>query len=162
FAPLTLPGGRTVLVRPGGEGDLDHLIELIAGEGVTNLAFPPALLLLLLEDERFRACRALTLVLVGGESVPAHMPERFHAAFAAVGGVGPDLFNRYGPTEASISVTEERCAPGEERTTGDGRPPAIGRPIADARILLLDPALLPVPIGALGEIAIAGPGLARG
>jgi len=65
------------------------------------------------------------------------------------------LFNLYGPTEATVLATGQRVL-------AQGGPPPIGRPIADAQVHLLSPRLQPVPVGAPGEIAIGGAGLARG
>src|SRR5262249_50504235 len=71
--------------------------------------------------------------------------------------LGVQLHNLYGPTEVTIDATAwtfER----EERTSVV----PIGRPIANCRVYVLDQYRNPVPIGAIGEIYIAGRGLARG
>ncbi|MCM0588788.1 MAG: amino acid adenylation domain-containing protein [Gloeotrichia echinulata CP02] len=69
-----------------------------------------------------------------------------------------DLVNNYGPTENTVVAT---CGfiPAQERTD---RPPAIGRPITNTQIYLLDAQLQPVPIGYPGELYIGGKSLARG
>jgi amino acid adenylation domain-containing protein len=150
FAPL-LTGGRLILPRPGGEKDPAYLLALAAEHGVTRLSFPPSLLSLLLEQEALPALSSLRMVVTGGETVPPELPARFHSRMAA------HLENRYGPTEATISVTAWRCPPGE----APGRLP-IGRPIPVAEIYCLDPGFQPVPLGVAGELAIGGVCLARG
>ena len=66
------------------------------------------------------------------------------------------LENLYGPTEASIDVTRWACA-------GDHSAEVpIGRPIWNTRAYVLDGGLEPVPAGVVGELYIAGVGLARG
>jgi amino acid adenylation domain-containing protein len=65
--------------------------------------------------------------------------------------------NNYGPTEHTVVATSGRVGP-----DGQSANPDIGRPIAGARLALLDRDLRPVPLGAVGEIVLAGPSLARG
>ena len=60
------------------------------------------------------------------------------------------------PTEASIDVTRWAC--GDDRS----REVPIGRPIWNTRAYVLDGGLEPVPSGVVGELYIAGFGLARG
>src|SRR6185503_9055381 len=62
----------------------------------------------------------------------------------------------YGPTEGTVDATAERVRYAEE-----GAPP-IGRPVANARVHLVDREGRPVPIGVPGEIWVAGPRVARG
>jgi len=66
------------------------------------------------------------------------------------------VWNLYGPSEDTTYSTAARV-PRE----GD-RPPTIGRPIAGTAVRLLDGGGRPVPPGAVGEIHLAGAGLARG
>ena len=77
----------------------------------------------------------------------------------------PVLHDTYGPTEATVVVTRvppgrvtpETPHPGGETLGGD-----LGRPIAGSRVLVLDSELRPLPLGAEGELVLAGDGLARG
>jgi amino acid adenylation domain-containing protein len=67
-----------------------------------------------------------------------------------------EVWNAYGPTEATVLATAGPVAP-----EGEGFP-SIGRPIPGTRAVLLDPLLRPAPAGAPGELCLGGPGLARG
>ncbi|MEM7356962.1 MAG: amino acid adenylation domain-containing protein, partial [Acidobacteriota bacterium] len=153
-AEILLPlicGGRTVLARPGGETDGPYLTSLIQQHEVTLAVFPPALLASLLDQGSLADCPSLRLVGVGGEAVPAELPERFAAVSRA------ELWNRYGPTETTIFSTEGRAESGE-----GARFLPIGRPAAGCSAVLFDRHLRPVPMGVTGEIGLAGPTLARG
>jgi amino acid adenylation domain-containing protein len=68
------------------------------------------------------------------------------------------LVNEYGPTETVVGCCVY-FVPKSQRTTG---PVLIGRPIANTQLYVLDPELMPVPIGAKGELYIGGDGVARG
>ena len=150
FAPLVI-GGRTVLARPGGQQDPEYLIRLIRDERITYTSFPPSLLYVLFEQPGFDRCDSLRVVITGGETVPAVLPGQFYQHLP-----GADLLNRYGPTEATISVTSWLCERGTPRSL------PIGRPTARARVYLLDRALQPVPVGVAGEIFLGGLCVARG
>jgi acyl carrier protein len=69
---------------------------------------------------------------------------------------GRDFFNAYGPTETTVCATMELCDPRES-----GNPP-IGRPIANARVYLLDKHLNLTPLGVSGELCVGGVLVARG
>ncbi|HEX2048493.1 MAG TPA: amino acid adenylation domain-containing protein [Acidimicrobiales bacterium] len=75
--------------------------------------------------------------LCGGEALPVALAD-------ALLDRGVELWNLYGPTETTIWSTVARV-------TTRGRPPSIGRPIADTTVHILD-----------GELHIGGAGLARG
>ncbi|HEX7505320.1 MAG TPA: amino acid adenylation domain-containing protein [Polyangia bacterium] len=65
------------------------------------------------------------------------------------------LWNLYGPTETTIWSTGYQVRDGSQ-------PILIGRPVANTQCYILDEAGQPVPIGVVGELYIAGDGLARG
>jgi amino acid adenylation domain-containing protein len=71
---------------------------------------------------------------------------------------GCRLHNHYGPTETHV-VTALTLA---EDPAVWPRLPTIGRPIANARVYLLDAQGRPVPQGVVGELYLAGPVVARG
>jgi myxalamid-type nonribosomal peptide synthetase MxaA len=151
FAPL-VAGGRCVMAPPGGQRDLAGLADLIAAEAVTIASFPPSTLRLLLEVPGAAAkLRSLRILVTGGETVPPDLPAQVRAALPAT------LYNRYGPTETTVSVLTGSCG-GESRS---GIVP-IGRPIARARVYVLDEGMRLQPPGVAGEIYIGGVCLARG
>ncbi|WP_082339713.1 non-ribosomal peptide synthetase, partial [Pseudomonas sp. Pf153] len=65
-----------------------------------------------------------------------------------------DVINNYGPTEATVVTTSGRVEAGQVLH--------IGRPIANARVYLLDAHRHPVPVGVAGELYVGGAGVARG
>ncbi len=151
FAPL-VSGGRTVLPEPEGHRDPAYLVRLIAERRITQASFPPSTLTLLLDSGALDACRDLRLLVTGGETVPADLPRRVHERLPWI-----DVYNRYGPTEATISVTSWRCRPEvEERSL------PIGKPTAGAQVYLLDREGQPTPVGVAGELHLGGLCLARG
>ena len=97
----------------------------------------------------------LRLVLVGGEKAESRHLRRWfaHPSTAAIG-----WRNCYGPTEATVNAAMMACdaASAPEGDIG------IGRPVANARLHLLDGHGQPVPLGVTGEIHIGGAGVARG
>jgi amino acid adenylation domain-containing protein len=97
------------------------------------------------------------LVIIGGERA---LPEQLSLWHKLVG-ERVQLFNTYGPTEATIAATRCELPPPPE---GEAEPSevSIGRPINNVQVYLLDERLAPVPVGVPGELHIGGVGLARG
>jgi amino acid adenylation domain-containing protein len=151
FWPLAT-GARLVMALPGGHQDPDYLAATIASEGITTLHFVPSMLHAFLEARALPGCRTLRRVIASGEALSSELAAGFFARLPWV-----ELHNLYGPTEAAIDVTSWGC-----RAADGGRAVPIGRPIANLRIHLLDRDLVPVPLGAAGELYIGGTGLARG
>ena len=102
--------------------------------------------------------RAATVVLAG-EALTARTAAGIAAALP-----GARVRNIYGPTEATVYATAWREPDGDAGTAGAsmGGGPPIGRPVWNTRALVLDEELRPVPVGAAGELYLAGGQLARG
>ncbi|WP_020659967.1 non-ribosomal peptide synthetase [Amycolatopsis benzoatilytica] len=94
---------------------------------------------------------SVRLLIFGGEPCPADLLDRL---------AGPDreIWNTYGPTEATVVATLWRHRPG--RATTATAP--IGRPLPGVAAHVLDTRLRPVEPGEPGELYLTGPGLARG
>jgi amino acid adenylation domain-containing protein len=94
-------------------------------------------------------------IVLGGERVDVRGLDGF-PEWLAVG--ERRVFNFYGPTECTV------WASAHEVSAGDVLAPVmpIGRPLPNLRAHVLDGGLRPVPVGARGELFLAGVGLARG
>ncbi|MBP2633741.1 MAG: bacillaene synthesis, partial [Firmicutes bacterium] len=88
-----------------------------------------------------------TKILCGGEALPDRLKKYFIDT-------GSDVWNMFGPTETTIWSTTQQIKEKE--------PISIGKPIANTQIYILDKDLKPAPIGIMGELYIAGDGVARG
>ncbi|WP_167472925.1 non-ribosomal peptide synthetase [Nocardia arthritidis] len=150
FWPL-ISGARLVLAAPGGQRDPAYLCELIERRQITTAHFVPSMLAAFLADESASgSCRSLRRVICSGEELSRELTDRFFEIF------GCELYNRYGPTEATIEVSSWPCGRGEQ-----GRVP-IGRPVSNTTLYVLDDRMRPTPIGVAGELFIGGTQLARG
>jgi amino acid adenylation domain-containing protein/non-ribosomal peptide synthase protein (TIGR01720 family) len=134
--------GATQVLAPRGTPVTD-LADVVTAGGVTHLILTPSVLAVLPVD----SWPPGTTVVCGGEVFPPRLAARWST--------GCRLFNGYGPTEATICATMSPPLSG-----ADASP--IGTPIEGAVVYLLDSVLRPVPLGAVGEIHLGGPGLARG
>ncbi|OUD03711.1 non-ribosomal peptide synthetase [Streptomyces swartbergensis] len=70
-----------------------------------------------------------------------------------------ETVNVYGPTEVTVLCTTETVSPREQEPA---RPIALGRPVDNVTLSVLDTAGRPVPVGTTGELYVGGPGVARG
>ncbi|HTQ79200.1 MAG TPA: amino acid adenylation domain-containing protein, partial [Thermoanaerobaculia bacterium] len=141
FAPLC-HGGRVILVR-----DALELAALSPGRGITLLNTVPSAASELARAGGIPA--SVRTICLAGEPVSRSLADRLLKE-----GAERRVLDLYGPSEDTTYSTWTALAAGRE--------PSIGRPVANTRVYLLDRHLTPVPLGAVGEIHLAGAGLARG
>jgi len=87
---------------------------------------------------------------LGGEPLAGVLAQALYAL-----GTVEKVGNLYGPTEDTTYSTYSRVERGASQVF-------VGRPAANTRALVLDARLEPVPPGVVGELYLAGDGLARG
>jgi amino acid adenylation domain-containing protein len=150
WVPL-LSGGQLV-VAPPGELDLTALADVIARGGVTGV-WLTAGLFALVAQENPRCLAAVREVWAGGDVVPPAAVRRVLTECP-----GTTVVNGYGPTETTTFAT--RFVVADPQVVPDTVP--IGRAFDDMQLHVLDANLAPVAPGAVGELYIAGAGLARG
>jgi amino acid adenylation domain-containing protein len=102
------------------------------------------------------AMPSLRCSLFSGEPLPVISAELWKQA--APNSVVDDL---YGPTEATVVCTGQRFA-GPENATPNRGVVAIGKPFPGMEMMIVDPALIPLPDGEHGELLLAGPQLSSG
>ncbi|WDZ83437.1 non-ribosomal peptide synthetase [Micromonospora cathayae] len=143
-------GGCTVL-QSGQRPEPGLIASLVAEHRVSMLQLSSGLFNLLV-DEYPQVFDGVRVAFTGGE--PASVG---HVAKALA--LYPDLrvANGYGPAE-SMGFTTTYDVP--EDLTGASVP--VGRAVANKRAYLLDDRLRPVPVGVVGEVYLAGIGLAHG
>lgn len=146
YLPL-LAGGQIVIATEADHRDPRAMCELIERSRCTVLQTTPSLLKLL-EEIGYQGSLANLRLLVGGEALPP-------ALARSLVGRCRGLWNMYGPTETTIWST---LAP----IDADVTTVPLGKPIDNTRIYVLDPRGQPVPPGVIGEIVIAGDGVADG
>ncbi|HEV2146072.1 MAG TPA: amino acid adenylation domain-containing protein [Longimicrobiaceae bacterium] len=149
FAPL-LAGARLVLAPPGAHADARYLAGAVARHHVTTLQVVPSQLHLVQAGAGLDSWTGLRRLFSGGEPLTAALCAAVREKLPEV-----ELVNLFGPTEATIQVTHWRVGAGE----GDA---PIGRPVANARVFVLDEGMNPLPPGVPGELFLGGAALARG
>ncbi|MET3134460.1 non-ribosomal peptide synthetase-like protein [Oxalobacteraceae bacterium GrIS 1.11] len=127
-------------------GDPETLPRLLAENGVTVLHAVPTLLSLFSAE-----VDSLRLINLGGEACPETLVQRWSRP-------GREMFNTYGPTEATVSASLARLQPGRLVT--------IGTPLPNYGLLVIaadeGQTLSLLARGQTGELCITGPGLAQG
>jgi amino acid adenylation domain-containing protein len=140
---MALLSGAALVVIPPEHRLGDALTRFLAEQRVTHATLPPAVLATLPDG----SIDPSTVLVVAGEACPPEVMARWAADRVMV--------NSYGPTETTIDATSWRCDPAAAEV-------AIGAPVVNTRVYVLDEFLTPVPPGVAGELYVAGAGLARG
>jgi len=144
YLPLAV-GAKVVVAASDTVAEPSRLARLIDDCGATAVQATPATWRLLVDDG-WPGVPGLK-ALCGGEALPVALADELV-------GRGLELWNMYGPTETTVWSA---VAP-----VGLGRPPSIGRPIANTTLYILDAWLGPVGVGVAGELYIGGAGVTRG
>jgi len=150
-------GGTVVIARRDDAADGAQLLEMLRTTRATVLQATPVTWRMLLEHE-FIAPPGFKM-LCGGEAWTQAVADRL---LEAPGDPGSDagtlrrrLWNMYGPTETTVWSSATEVHSGAAAIT-------IGPPIANTRFYVFDADMQPVATGDIGELFIAGEGVARG
>ncbi|MEU3831006.1 amino acid adenylation domain-containing protein, partial [Streptomyces sp. NPDC029080] len=152
-----LHGGRLVVVSYEVSRTPGAFLDLLAEHGVTVLNQTPSAFHQLAQADASGPRRlALRLVVFGGEALRL---SRLADWYRRHPDDAPVLVNMYGITETTVHVTYQPLT--RELVTGAAAS-VIGTGIPDLRTYVLDGALRLVPPGVVGELYVAGAGVARG
>ncbi|WP_433201389.1 amino acid adenylation domain-containing protein [Nocardia sp. CA-107356] len=139
---VTFAAGATLAVVPPSAYAGEEMAEVLRAHRVTHLNVTPTVVGSL--DPA--ALPDLHTIIVGGDACPPELAATWS---------GRVLLNGYGPTETTVTVTLSG-------PLSPGGPVTIGRIVRGVTAVVLDPWLRPVARGAVGELYLAGAGVARG
>ncbi|MFC9358608.1 amino acid adenylation domain-containing protein [Rhodococcus sp. NPDC057014] len=142
---LAFGSGACLVVAPADIFAGAELHRLLIEQRVTHYLSTPSVLATL--DPH--GLESVRVVGVGGETLSPELAGTWSA--------GRLLLNAYGPTEATVVATLTEFEPGSATGTV-----TIGAPIPGTTAVVLDTRLRAVPVGGVGELYLAGPGLAQG
>lgn len=132
--------------------DVEYIADLIRAHNVSTIHFVPSMLNNFISGINFKLKKqlySLKRIISSGEVLQLDTARKLHQKLDL------ELHNLYGPTEATVDVTYHRVKKETKNIP-------IGSPINNVSIFILDDQMNPVPIGVVGEIFIAGVGVARG
>ncbi|WP_246258378.1 non-ribosomal peptide synthetase [Kroppenstedtia pulmonis] len=154
FWPLMV-GGRIALMEPNLHRDPRAILDDAIKYKVVHLQFVPSMLKMVLEEmtpEDTEKLSSLRSCISSGEALS---PKTVKSFFESIPGT---LNNTWGATEVSIDSTIHTCTREDANDTGAV---CVGRPIDNNYVYILDEYLQPVPMGVVGDLYLAGIGLAR-
>ena len=146
--------GKEVHLLPDSASPEDIVAALLARPGYSVVKITPAHIDMLTALLPAGGAAGLAKALViGGSALRGESLRRWREEAPGTG-----IFNEYGPTETVVGCCVYRLPDGPP----EAGPVPIGRPIANTRLYITDGSLRPVPVGAAGELCIAGEGVAAG
>lgn len=149
-------GGTLVLITGEMRRDIAALSQTLVDEKIDRLFIPAVALQQLAEGfcANDQISASLKKVIAGSEQL--QITRSISRLFTEL----PDctLHNEYGPSETHV-VTELAMP---LSVSAWPERPAVGKPIYNTQVYLLDPNMKPVPIGVSGEVFLGGAGVSRG
>jgi non-ribosomal peptide synthetase component F len=143
---LAMFAGRTLHLLPeSARHDPRALVEHLTTGEIGVASCTPSQLAPLIDAGLLDTGAGCRLLLVGGEAAAAALSD-------ALAGSPITAFNLYGPTECTIDATAGPLI------TDDRGGVAIGVPLANVRVHVLDGELGEVPVGVVGELFVGGVG----
>lgn len=152
FLAAPLFGARVDIVPNAIAHDPQGLLAHVQAQGITVLESVPSLIQGMLGSERL-SLDGLRWMLPTGEAMPPELAHQWLLRYPDIG-----LVNAYGPAECSDDVAFFRVDMASTR--GSYLP--IGTPTDNNLLYPVDGALELVPLGAVGELCVAGTGVGRG
>jgi amino acid adenylation domain-containing protein/non-ribosomal peptide synthase protein (TIGR01720 family) len=149
FIPL-VTGNKLVIYRDSKEG---LLVEEVVKDNKVDIVKLTPSHLKVVNQVKGDISRIRSFI-VGGEELRTDTAAETDKRF----GGNINIYNEYGPTETAVGCMIHRY----DRTGDTGLAVPIGKPADNARIYILDRDKRPLPPGTVGEIYIAGEGVARG
>ncbi|MDB9346326.1 non-ribosomal peptide synthetase [Nodularia spumigena] len=146
-----LAAGGTIVIPECGK-DPTHWMQLINQYQITIWNSVPALMQLLLDSSPTQN-QTLRLVLLSGDWIPLTLPERIRSQFNH-----PQIISLGGATEASIWSIFYPI----DKIDPDWKSIPYGYSLSNQQVYVLNHSLEPSPTWAIGEIYIAGLGVAKG
>ncbi len=141
---VTLAAGAVLVLARSEDKIGSALSSAIRKNAVTHATIPPAVLAVMPDDADAQVLKNL---IVAGEACSSQLAKQWAGTRR--------MINAYGPTEITVCATfTDSLSPDEA--------PCIGKPISNTRVYVLDGSLRPQPVGFIGELYIAGLGVARG
>jgi amino acid adenylation domain-containing protein len=145
YLPL-MCGAEVHMVSRAVATDGKRMAEVLRTSGATAMQATPATWRLLIQSG-WEGNQDL-IIICGGEAMPPDLVQPLLQRCKA-------LWNFYGPTETTVWSTAYQITQVESSTP-------VGKPLANTQLYILDAQMQPVPVGHVGELLIAGDGVARG
>ncbi|MBA1200955.1 non-ribosomal peptide synthetase [Pseudomonas capeferrum] len=152
FLAAPLFGAQVRIVPNALAHDPQGLLEHVQATGITVLESVPSLIQGMLANDH-RPLQGLRWMLPTGEAMPPELAAQWLQRYPQVG-----LVNAYGPAECSDDVAFFRV----DLAATQGSYLPIGTPTDNNRLYLLGEDQALVPVGAVGELCVAGTGVGRG
>jgi acyl-CoA synthetase (AMP-forming)/AMP-acid ligase II/acyl carrier protein len=148
-----LISGNAIVIYKGGDKEL-ILEKIIDEDKVEVVKLTPAHLKIIRYRKNSQIKSRIKRFIVGGEELETQLAKDINDVFHG----NIEIFNEYGPTEATVGCMIQRFEPEKDNLVSV----PLGVPADNTQIYLLDTYCKPVTREVIGEIYISGQGVARG